>query len=144
MHRRIRFMFKGFALIDLFSILPFYINLAAPSNKGGFAVFRVIRLTRLVRILKLGKDSKTIDVMIRSLLMGRPAITMLIIYLASYVFLFGALIYECEKDEQGTQFTSIIASFWWAMATVTTGIIFFLKKKKIQILCDFSFFFIFF
>lgn len=118
--RRGKFMSGGFAVIDLLSIIPFYTGLILTSDSGPFAALRVIRLARLVRVFKLGKDSKTVEVLVQSLKMGFPAISMLVMYLAAYLFLFGALMYECEGDTAGTPFNSIPASFWWGMATVTT------------------------
>lgn len=46
---RLRYIFSGWGIIDLLSILPYYISLAAINTQ----IFRFIRLFRIVRILKI-------------------------------------------------------------------------------------------
>jgi hypothetical protein len=123
-------MMLAYSIIDLLSILPYYITLAIHTSSGPWAALRVIRLIRLVRIFKLGSQSQTITAFTTSLRMGLPAMGMLAMYLCTYLFLFGSVIFECEKNQDDTLFTSIPATFWWGMATITTGLV--QKKKKLD------------
>jgi hypothetical protein len=41
-------------LVDLFAILPGYIELAFGDAAGGLAILRVLRMARILRMVKLG------------------------------------------------------------------------------------------
>ena len=59
-----KYMFSTFGLIDLISILPFYLNQFIKVD-GRFV--RILRLFRLTRIFKLGRDSASLKLFIQAL-----------------------------------------------------------------------------
>eukprot|EP00299_Pterocystis_sp_00344_P001860 c1177_g1_i1.p1 GENE.c1177_g1_i1~~c1177_g1_i1.p1 ORF type:complete len:453 (+),score=66.05 c1177_g1_i1:544-1902(+) len=109
---RLRFLLRPFTIIDLFSIVPFYLT--------HWSTIRVVRLTRLVRIFKLGRHSKTIDVLLHAFQLGLPAALMFVGFVVMSLFVLGAVVFEFEKDEPETEFSSIPASFWLITQTITT------------------------
>ena len=58
------YVFSFFGLIDLVSILPFYLKQFVLLD-GRF--FRILRLFRLTRVFKLGRDSKSLKLFIKAL-----------------------------------------------------------------------------
>ena len=59
-----KYIFSVYGLIDLISILPFYLNQFVKLD-GRF--FRILRLFRLTRIFKLGRDSESLKLFIKAL-----------------------------------------------------------------------------
>lgn len=74
-------------LIDLISILPFYIELVlllAGVDAGGLtvlSVLRLIRLTRITRIFKMSKNFEGLIMLLRSLKKSGPALMMLFAFM---------------------------------------------------------------
>jgi voltage-gated potassium channel len=111
---RLRYMVSPLALIDLISILPFFM--------GAFwgVDLRFLRLLRLLRILKLTRYSSALTMLLDvireeadSFLAGIFILFVLLIIAASGAYL-------AEHQVQPDKFGSIPAAMWWAMATLTT------------------------
>eukprot|EP00301_Raphidiophrys_heterophryoidea_P021882 c6179_g1_i1.p1 GENE.c6179_g1_i1~~c6179_g1_i1.p1 ORF type:complete len:639 (-),score=147.78 c6179_g1_i1:242-2089(-) len=119
---KLSFVLQPFSLIDLIAILPYYVGkFGDSSNTRVFAAFRILRLIRVIRVIKLGRNSQTVTIFIDSLRRGIPALVIVIVFIASCLILFGALIYEFEKSgPHAYMYSSIPNSFWWAIVTLTT------------------------
>jgi voltage-gated potassium channel len=111
---RLRYIRSFFGLIDLMSILPAVLGLLGASD------FRVLRLLRLLRMLKLTRHSTVFALIWNVLREEAHAIGALVFILFLTVTVSGALMYMIEGDEPATLFTSIPASMWWAIETLTT------------------------
>ncbi len=114
---RLKYMASIEAIIDLLAILPFYI----PKLFAVDARFlRILRLFRLLRVFKLGRYSyafKSITNVVRNRkeeLLTSLAFLLVILILAS------SMMYYIEHEAQPEAFTSIPATMWWAVATLTT------------------------
>lgn len=107
--------FRFMALIDLFAILPFYLETGL-DLRG----LRMVRLLRLFRILKLGRYSTALQTLGEA---GRRVVPELIavLFVGSLVLLLSAMgLYYAENRAQPDLFSSIPASLWWAVVTLTT------------------------
>lgn len=113
--RRLRFVFSFFGIIDLLSILPFY--LAAGIDLRGV---RALRMLRLFRILKLGRYNRAVRRVWRAVNIAREELV--IFYSATFLVLFVASvgIYHFEREAQPQQFGSVFHCLWWAIETMTT------------------------
>ena len=111
-----QYIFSTFGLIDLISILPFYLNQFVKVD-GRF--LRILRLFRLTRIFKLGRDSSSLKLFVKAL-KGVKNELRFTLFLSALAILFSAsAIYYLENEAQPDKFSSITESIWWA--TVSLG-----------------------
>lgn len=112
-----RYVFSAFGLIDLISILPFFLNQFVRID-GRF--LRILRLFRLTRIFKLGRDSNSLKLFVKALTGVRNELKFTL-FLSSLAILFSAsAIYYLEHEAQPEKFSSITESIWWATVSLAT------------------------
>ena len=111
-----KYNFTFFGLIDLFAILPFYLQ-SLIGFDGRF--IRIFRLFRVSRILKLGRFSKSFELLSQGI--GNVKTELYLTFSIAFIMLFFSAsgIYFIEGPEQPDTFHSIRASFWWAVASLT-------------------------
>ena len=105
-----------FGIIDLIAILPFFFQ-SLIGFDGRFV--RVFRLFRVSRILKLGKFNRSFELLWSGIKNVQRELY-LTFFIAFVMLFFSATgIYYLENEIQPASFTSIRASFWWAVASLT-------------------------
>jgi len=111
-------------IIDLLAILPYYISLIIESSGGGSSeevrrILQVFRIMRIIRVFKLGRHSTGLQSLGFTLRQSYKELGLLMMFLAMAVLIFSSLAFfaECEQNKD---FSSIPASFWWAVITMTT------------------------
>ena len=113
----ITYVFSFYGLIDLISILPFYLNQVLKID-GRF--FRILRLFRLTRIFKVGRKSKSLKIFSKALMSVKSELTFTL-FLSVITILFSAsAIYYLENEAQPDKFSSITESVWWATVSLAT------------------------
>ena len=110
-----RFAFSFFGIIDLISILPFYISTGVDLRS-----VRAFRLLRLFRLFKLVRYSRAIQRFHHALIIAREELILYFVVTVMLVYLAAVGIYYCETDAQPDKFQSVFHSLWWAVATLTT------------------------
>ncbi len=113
--RKTGFMFSFFGVVDLLSILPFYI-----ASGIDLRSLRAFRMLRLFRILKLVRYSKAIQRFHRAFIIAREELILYFFVTLLLLFLAAVGIYYFENDVQPDTFASVFHSLWWAVATLTT------------------------
>jgi voltage-gated potassium channel len=110
------FTFK--AIIDILSILPFYLPFLFPVKNLLF--LRSIRLLRILRLFKLNRYTDALS-KVRNVLKNKSyqlfcsfSIVIILMLLSS------VLMYYIEADDQPDVFKNAFSGLWWAIATVTT------------------------
>ncbi len=116
-HGRLKYMVSADALIDLLAILPFYIHVVVGLD---LRVLRILRLMRFLRLFRLTAYMQSAR-MVRSVFKKRANDLKLSLVLILFLIIISAcLIYFAEHPAQPKIFSSIPASIWWAIVTVTT------------------------
>ena len=122
---RLRYMVSPAALIDLIAILPFYVVAALPlyanTNVGyDFRLIRILRLLRFFRLFRLTAYTKATRIVL-NVFKSRANELMLAFILTSFlVIIASCLVYFAEHNAQPEKFSSIPATIWWAVVTLTT------------------------
>ncbi len=108
-----------FGIVDLLSILPTYISLFVGGSQA-LIVIRALRLLRVFRIFKLARYVGEASVLMDALRASRVKITVFLVAVLSITLIVGSLMYLIEGSQPGTGFTSIPASIYWTIVTMTT------------------------
>jgi len=113
--RKLGFACSFFGVIDLLSILPFYI-----ASGVDLRSLRAFRMLRLFRVLKLVRYSKAIQRFHRAFMIAREELVLYLFVTLLLLYLAAVGIYHFEHDAQPDTFASVFHSLWWAVATLTT------------------------
>ena len=114
---RLRYMVSPAALIDLVAILPFYIHAIVGLDLRMLRILRLLRFFRLFRLTAYMTAAKIVSNVFKkrfNQLMLSLLLTVFLIIIAS------CLVYFAEHNAQPDKFTSIPATIWWAVVTLTT------------------------
>ena len=134
--RPLRYAFSFFGIIDFLAILPAFIGLIIPGGER-LLVVRTLRLLRIFRVFKLAKFVESMRVVGTCMAESTDALGLLVFFLCIAVLIFASLLYYAESgvrtpasdggadvflrsDGSESPFTSIPATFWWAIVTMTT------------------------
>ncbi len=112
---RFGYMLSFSGLIDLVSILPFYLQALFPGLD-----LRVLRTLRLLRIFKLSNYNTAIEDLFSAVYEERKSfIAALYLFVIAFV-LTSSLIYYAENEMQPDKFASIPDAMYWSLITLTT------------------------
>ena len=106
------------SIIDVVAIIPFYVALVFPSAADG--PFTVLRVFRIFRIVKMSRHNTKVREAGSSLLASLSELSFVFVVLATLVILFSTVIYYAEMAEENTGFSSIPATFWYTIVSMTT------------------------
>lgn len=115
---RLRYIVSFMAIIDILSILPFYLPLIFPADFIALRLLRVIKLVRLFKITRLNDSLDTISTVLKKrqalLISSLVAITFLMV-------ISSVLIYSLEHRTQPEVFKNAADGLWWTFSTITSA-----------------------
>lgn len=114
---KLKYITSTMGIIDLVSILPFYLPYII---KVDLRVLRTLRLFRLLRLLKLKRYFASLGVIQSVIKKTKNEIFVTIFLVFILLVLASTLMYNIEKTAQPEAFQNIGQAMWWAVATLTT------------------------
>lgn len=114
---RLQYVFSFMALIDLVSIVPFYIPFVIPVD---LRILRTLRIVRLLRVFKINRYTDSLSDIARvfrrkaSQLLSSFFVVSLLLIVASVIMS------NVENAAQPDKFENAFSGLWWAVATITT------------------------
>ncbi|KAH6883633.1 hypothetical protein BKA70DRAFT_1575439 [Coprinopsis sp. MPI-PUGE-AT-0042] len=126
-----------YGIIDLLSVVPYYIELVLHQDTSEFFRFSILRMFRLLRVFRPFRYNHTIlmtiEVMWLSVHRSQHALLAIGFFVIMILTVFSTLLYFIERgtwddiletfinsDGDPTQFSSIPAAAWFVVVTITT------------------------
>jgi voltage-gated potassium channel len=109
------YIFSFHGLVDIISILPFYLQVLFPG-----ADLRVFRLLRLTRLLKLSHYSTAIEDLASAIYAERRSFGAVVYLLSIAIVASSTLMYYAEAAVQPEKLASIPHAIYWSVITLTT------------------------
>ena len=117
--QRISNITSFYMVIDLVSIIPFYLSLFIPT---GYSFIRIVRILRLFRLMKFGRYMKSQNLVVNAIKnKGKELILSMQIVVFLTVIL-SAILYHIENSVQPDNFGDIIDAFVWSLSKFIGGI----------------------
>ena len=117
--QKFKFLIGALNIIDLLSILPYYVQLGLEEDDSSISVLRVVRVVRVFRVFKLSRHSRGLQILGNTLKASLNELIMLMFFLTIGVMIFASCVYYAEGGPD-SDFQSIPHAFWWAVVTMTT------------------------
>ncbi len=113
-----KYITSFYGIIDLLSTIPKYLSLFLVGTHSLVAL-RALRLLRVFRILKLTRYIGESTNFIKALKASKAKIAVFLSFVIILCVILGTVMYLVESEE-GSGFTSIPRSVYWAIVTLTT------------------------
>ncbi len=113
---RLRFIFQPLSLIDLMSVLPFYLSFISVDLR----VIRMLRLLRIFRLAKLTRYASSIRLFGRIFRDKKEELLLTCMLMFGLIIIVSSLMYFAEHEAQPDKFPDIPSAMWWSVVTLTT------------------------
>jgi voltage-gated potassium channel len=110
---RLRYAIHPLPLLDLVVILTFWLPI-------DLRFLRVARMVRLLKVLKLQHFEESFEKIATGLKRRAALMVVIVTMMLLCIYASASLVFQLEHHAQPAVFTSIPATFWWAIETLTT------------------------
>lgn len=113
---RLKFSITPLAIVDLLSFLPFYLSFISVDLR----FLRIFRLMGFFRMFKIVRYLNALGVFKKVVLERKEQLVLSLVFILFILVTISFIMFYVEHDAQPDKFTSIPATMWWGIATLTT------------------------
>jgi len=113
---RLKYATTPLALVDLFSFLPFYLRFLPIDLR----FLRIFRLMALFRMFKIARYLHALNLFKRVIVERKEQLVLSFLFILFVLVIISFIMFYVENDAQPDKFSSIPATMWWGIATLTT------------------------
>lgn len=109
--------------VDFIAIWPFYVRILTTDNYPHgtpHIEYDILAICRLFRLFRFFKVNLGFQILKQTMIASSRELMLLVLLLIVPVIIFASCAYLAEKNANPDEFSSILASFWWAIITITT------------------------
>jgi len=117
--QRISNITSFYMVIDLISIIPFYLSLFVPT---GYGFIRIVRILRLFRLLKFGRFMKSQNLVFNAIKNKGKELILSMQLVVFLTVILSALLHHIENSAQPDNFGDIIDAFIWSLSKFIGGV----------------------
>ena len=117
------YLLSAQGIFDMLSFLPYLLQIILRElvPKAEAIVFqRILVFLTFFSVFKLTRYSLGLQILLKTIQTSVKELVLLIVCVVISLVLFSSVIYYCETSDQSTAFTSIPATFWFIIVTMTT------------------------
>ncbi|XP_022791229.1 potassium voltage-gated channel subfamily A member 5-like [Stylophora pistillata] len=111
-------------LVEITALSPLYVKIIVTSVTGQDASYvvpdRILRCLRLARLLKLKRYSVGIRLLFETIVDSREHMSLFMLCIVFNTIFFSSFVYFSEGEGESSQFTSIPATFWFTIITLSS------------------------
>lgn len=113
----IRFMLSFYGVVDLMTILPFFLPFFLPS---GAVAFRMLRVVRILHLFRINSHYDAFNVITEVLKEKRNQLVSSIFLIVVMLLASSLCMYGLEHEAQPENFSNAFSGIWWSVSTLLT------------------------
>lgn len=112
-----RFVISFYGVVDLLTVLPFFLPFFFPS---GAVAFRMLRVVRILRLFRINSHYDAFHVITAVLKEKRNQLASSIFLILVMLLASSLCIYGLEHEAQPENFSNAFSGIWWSVSTLLT------------------------
>ncbi|MCM1541355.1 MAG: ion transporter [Blautia sp.] len=112
-----RFMVSFYGVVDLMTILPYFLPFFIPS---GAIAFRMLRVVRILRLFKINSRYDAFNVITEVIKDKKNALVSSIFMVLVLMLASSLCMYGLEHEAQPENFSNAFSGIWWSVSTLLT------------------------